>query len=198
MPDFTTFIQSLTGHLSSPDHRREIADEMRDHLEEAALDLQAQGFSPDEARTLAMQRFGDPETIGKELGRVHNRIQFRHFAVGGVLWYIAGALLYETGAFFINTDGLPVPHWLAELPFQVLGLPHWFAKQAPQIRDLPVLGPLERFLGNSLGISSAHIDAVVGAAILTAAAYGVYRLARALKAPEARQAFSLLRTALRN
>lgn len=125
---------------------------------------------------------------------MHNRINFRYFAVGGLVWYITGAILFESNAFFMKES------WLAELPFQLLGLPHWFAFQSPQIRsvsNLTILDPLE-MITESLRISPWHFDAVIGAGILTVAVYGVYRLARAFRTPEARQAWSLFRMALKS
>jgi predicted permease len=42
---------------------REIREEIRFHLEERARELEAQGYSPEEARGRARQAFGDPEKV---------------------------------------------------------------------------------------------------------------------------------------
>ena len=193
MSDFTSFVKRVGRHISDASHRREAEDELLDHLEAVALQLQRQGFSLEEAQERAMQQFGDPDVVGKGLGRVHNGIKFRYFAVGGLLWYAAGAVLFGNDAIYM--DG----NWLEQLPVQVLGLPHWFALQSPQVRSLSgIFEPFARFVTNHVPIAPRHFDAVIGALILTAAAYGVYRLARAFRTPEARQAWSLLRVAFKN
>lgn len=192
MDELTHFVKKISDRVSSLERRHDLEDELRYHLEATTQELVDHGLPLREARTQAMQRFGDPHLIAKELGRVHNQIKFRYFAAGGLIWYLVGAILFETGAFNISH------HWLAQLPFQVLGLPHWFAMQAPQIRDLPLWAPVARLVSQSLRISLWHLDAITAALILTPAAYGAYRLLRAALAPEGSQAWALLGKALKN
>lgn len=191
-PEFSSFVRRVGSRIASAHQQREVEEEILDHLEEAALDLEARGMSPDEARRAAMVRFGDPDQIGKELARVHSRIPFRFFATGGLAWFALGAVLFEFHAFWISG------HWLLQLPFQILGLPHWLALQSPQIGKVSmVFDPLAQFMSRTLSISPWHLDAAIGALVLTPAAYVVYRLVRAVRRPEVRQAWMLLKAAFK-
>ena len=49
---------------------REVSDEVAFHLEMQARDLEAQGFSPADARAEALRRFGDVSAARAELGRI--------------------------------------------------------------------------------------------------------------------------------
>jgi hypothetical protein len=76
MSDFTSFVKRIGCRIPDTNLRREVEDELLDHLEAAALGLHARGLSLEDARVLAMQQFGDPDEIGKEFGRVHNGIKW--------------------------------------------------------------------------------------------------------------------------
>ena len=191
--ELAAFIKRVGSRVAAERERRAVEDEIHDHLVEAALELEARGMSSEEATRSAMQQFGDPDLIGRELARVHNPVPFRFFAAGGLAWFALGAILFETGAFRISG------HWLVQLPVQVLGLPHWLALQSPQVRAMStVLRPLAQFMSNSWSVSPWHIDAAISAVILTPVAYGIYRLVRASRMPEVAQAWSLLKVAFKN
>lgn len=195
--DFTAFVARVSARVAGECERRALEDEILDHLLESARELEAGGVPPEEARRQAMARFGDPDRIGKELARVHNRVPFRFFALGGLVWYALGAVFLETGAFYINQ------HWLVQLPLQVLGLPHWLAEVSPQIQALAQpLAPVARFMSESLSVSPWHLGAAMSAVILTPLAYGLYcgahRFIRFIRQPEAAQAWGLLKLAWKN
>ena len=63
---------AVSGIRFKPD-RAEVERELRDHLEDKVADLRR--IFPDmdgkEAETMALERMGDPEEIGKELARIH-------------------------------------------------------------------------------------------------------------------------------
>lgn len=191
--ELTAFVKRIGSRVAAAQERQAVEEEILDHLVEVATELEGRGMSSEEARRSAIQQFGDPDLIGRELARVHNRIPFRLFAAGGIVWFALGVILYEAHAFYV------FDHWLAQLPFQVLGLPHWLALQSPQVRSMgSILQPLAHFLSNSLSISPWHLDAAISAVFLTPAGYGAYRLIRFVRTLEARQAWSLLRLAFKN
>lgn len=199
MSNFTSLVKCIGSHISDPNLRREVEDEVLHHLETTALRLHARGLSLADANEQAMKQFGDSYEIGKELGRVHNGIKFRYFAGGGLLWYVVSAVIFQSHVIFEAANGsLPLPYWIVQLPSQVLGLPHWLALQSPQIHNMTILDPIARFMEQSFRISGWHVDAVLSGVILTCAAYGVYRLVRACRTSEGRQARSLLRTAFKS
>lgn len=195
--ELASFARRVCSRIGTERERLAAQEEILDHLMEAARELEAQGMPADEAQRSAMERFGDPDMIGRELARVYGTIPFRYFALGGAIWFAIGALLFELDAFWISD------HWLLQLPLQLLGLPHWAALQAPQIEAATgLLDSLRWHMGRTWSISPWHLDAAIAAIVLTPAAYGVYRVihrvTRVVGRPETRQAWSLLVAAFRD
>ena len=68
-----------------PDHAADVDDELRFHLESRVADLVAEGMSPDEARRVARERFGDVDRISRTLNTLSeeretamNRTEWMH------------------------------------------------------------------------------------------------------------------------
>lgn len=52
--DFTSFVKRIGRRIGDANCRAEVEEEILDHLEAAALKLQEQGFSLEDAKELAM------------------------------------------------------------------------------------------------------------------------------------------------
>ena len=70
--------------------RRAIQRELRSHLEEACLELERAGWSPDDARQESLARLGNREEIAEAFGQVYRPRRRKQF---GLAVGLAGALL---------------------------------------------------------------------------------------------------------
>lgn len=69
MCEFRSFSQRVGSRIRDAHYRTEVEEEIEQHLEMAAMELQSQGMSPEEARAEAIRSFGDPEVVGDLLQR---------------------------------------------------------------------------------------------------------------------------------
>jgi hypothetical protein len=71
MHEFEEYLARIRSALSVGERRaQDICAEVKSHLEAAADRLQRSGLSRAEALAEAMRAFGEPHTIGRQLGRI--------------------------------------------------------------------------------------------------------------------------------
>ena len=71
---FEKYIKDVTSHVRFRFDRREIAEELREHMEDLYEDLLAQGIEAEQAEELALEWMGDSEEVGKALDAEHNPV----------------------------------------------------------------------------------------------------------------------------
>jgi hypothetical protein len=73
MTEIQTYLQELRRHLSvDAATEEEILKEVRSHLEESAVALQAEGLCVQESQRLAIERFGNAREVAGLMRRVHS------------------------------------------------------------------------------------------------------------------------------
>lgn len=80
MPELGRFSRELRGRFWKPSVDDEVSAELAGHIEMLEQDLVAGGMTPEEARRVARERFGDPALIGAEcveLGELRDRASSR-------------------------------------------------------------------------------------------------------------------------
>ena len=82
---FEKYIKDVTSHVRFRFDRREIAEELREHMEDLYEDLLAQGIEAEQAEELALEWMGDSEEVGKALDREHHPVL-------GWTWLILGVV----------------------------------------------------------------------------------------------------------
>lgn len=97
--DFELYLALLSRFLRlQPAQRQEIADELRDHLEERLEELSARGLSRDEAIRAALDEFGDAAELANhftQVSRTRKRRLIMRFTFGTAA-ALAAALLVAT------------------------------------------------------------------------------------------------------
>ena len=82
MNPIETYVQAVTAQIHFFLDRGRIGDELRAHLQDSAEDLmQEEGLTPEQAQAEAAARMGDPQSVGRELNRIHHPLL-------GWLWLI--------------------------------------------------------------------------------------------------------------
>ena len=80
--DFGTYLSSLTSRLHlDQDQRREIAEELEDHLLDKAADLECDGMKPEEAAALAVEQMGRAELVARQMHEVHSPAVWREVVI---------------------------------------------------------------------------------------------------------------------
>lgn len=69
MDEFGDFLRRVGARVTDFRRRRDVLDELLDHLQQAAADLEAGGMPAAEARRQAIRALGDPEALGRSLER---------------------------------------------------------------------------------------------------------------------------------
>ena len=109
--DFELYLSLLSRFLRlKPAQRDEIADELRDHLEERLQELSARGLSHDEAIKAALDEFGDAAELAHHfthVAHIRRRRKIMRYTVGTVA-ALAVSLLVAT-AFWPESPQAPVP-----------------------------------------------------------------------------------------
>ena len=70
--EWDKFIDEIVKHVAFEPDRENIRIEYREHMEDMAEALIADGLSDEDAVTAVLKDMGDPGQIGKELNKVHN------------------------------------------------------------------------------------------------------------------------------
>lgn len=71
MREIDEYLKLLYKHLHGTDKEIEdLKEEMKNHLLETVHELESEGLSPRESVRIAIERFGDPGLIGKELPKI--------------------------------------------------------------------------------------------------------------------------------
>ena len=106
--DFELYLSLLSRFLRlKPAQRDEIADELRDHLEERLQELSARGLSHDEAIKAALDEFGDAAELAHHfthVAHIRRRRKIMRYTVAA----LAVSLLVAT-AFWPESPQAPVP-----------------------------------------------------------------------------------------
>jgi hypothetical protein len=109
--DFELYLSLLSRFLRlKPAQHAEIADELRDHLEQRLEELASKGLSHDEAIRQALDEFGDAAELANHFTRVAH-IRRRRLIMRctlGTIGTVAAALLIAT-AFWPETAQSPLP-----------------------------------------------------------------------------------------
>ena len=94
-PSWTRWLDEATGKIALGLERREVRDELLDHLEDRALDLLRcrPGLTDDEARDLALEQMGPAEPVRDRLAKIYDPL-------GGYLWLTSQLLAFLAAGFF--------------------------------------------------------------------------------------------------
>lgn len=80
------YLQRVRKHILYVFDRDSIEQELAQHLQDAMDDLREEGYSKEEAETLAVQRMGSPEEVGKQLNKEHHPVL-------GYAWLLSAVVL---------------------------------------------------------------------------------------------------------
>ena len=94
-PSWTRWLDEATGKIALGLERREVRDELLDHLEDRALDLLRcrPGLTDDEARDLALEQMGPAEPVRDRLAKIYDPL-------GGYLCLTSQLLAFLAAGFF--------------------------------------------------------------------------------------------------
>ena len=94
-PSWTRWLDEATGKIALGLERREVRDELLDHLEDRALDLLRcrPGLTDQEARNLALEQMGPSEPVRDRLAKIYDPL-------GGYLWLTSQLLAFLAAGFF--------------------------------------------------------------------------------------------------
>lgn len=94
-PSWTRWLDEATGKIALGLERREVRDELLDHLEDRALDLLRcrPGLTDQEARNLALEQMGPSEPVRDRLAKIYDPL-------GGYLWLASHLLTILAAGFF--------------------------------------------------------------------------------------------------
>jgi len=125
--EFRSYLESIRLSLKlDPQRRREILKEIYSHLEEKAEELCQEGVAQEEAARRAVQSFGFPQLIAKELYEANSVGSWRQAFLAALPHFLAAAVF----AFHLWTN----PLWLSSLALFTLavsiygwwhGKPNW-------------------------------------------------------------------------
>ena len=65
-PWMKPFVAQCVASITDPSYRRRLKEELADHLEALAADLERSGLTPDAARARALEEMGDPQKLREE------------------------------------------------------------------------------------------------------------------------------------
>lgn len=109
--EFDLYLSLLAKFLKlRPGQRGEIADELRDHLEQRLEELSARGMTRDEAIRAALEEFGDAAELANHFTHI-SRIRRRRLIMRTTAGTIAAlvVVLLLTNAFWPNMPAAPAP-----------------------------------------------------------------------------------------
>ena len=94
-PNWARWLDEATGKIALGLERREVRDELLDHLEDRALDLLRcrPGLTDQEARNLALEQMGPSEPVRDRLAKIYDPL-------GGCLWLASHLLAILAAGFF--------------------------------------------------------------------------------------------------
>jgi hypothetical protein len=91
-PVLETYLDALAASLVLPaGERREVRDEIADHLADVRSELVEAGHGDEAADAEAIRRLGAPETLGRDITQARQTRRALLAAVGGATWAAAGA-----------------------------------------------------------------------------------------------------------
>lgn len=71
-PEFSHWCSQVCGRIRFKPDRKAVYQELMDHLRDSAQALEETGMESRQAVLLAVERMGDPETVGEQLDRSHS------------------------------------------------------------------------------------------------------------------------------
>jgi len=80
------YLQRVRRHIHYIFDRDGIEQELSGHLQDSIDDLEEEGYSPEEAEHLAVERMGSPEEVGRQLNREHHPVL-------GYAWLLSAIVL---------------------------------------------------------------------------------------------------------
>ena len=89
-PWMKPFVAQCVASITDPSYRRRLKEELADHLEALAEDLERSGLTPDAARERALEEMGDPQKLREEYRQAWLR-QSNPRAVCSGRWWPGGA-----------------------------------------------------------------------------------------------------------
>ena len=117
-PWMKPFVGQCVASITDPSYRRRLKEELADHLEALAEDLERSGLTPDAARERALEEMGDPQKLREEyrqawLRQSQSPRSLLRTMVAGWGWMAGGYLLaicllalagfqYDSGAYPIQ------------------------------------------------------------------------------------------------
>ena len=88
-------LQACLGDLP-PGVQQDVVEELRDHLEDRAFNLQLRGISKEASMSETIERFGEAREVGAALRDVHGQSSWGEVLAGVTLFLISGLLLILT------------------------------------------------------------------------------------------------------
>lgn len=89
------YLQRVRKHIYYIFDRDSIEQELAGHLQDSMDDLKEEGYSPEEAENLAVERMGSPEETGRQLNREHHPLLgYTWLASSVVLGFLLVILAY--------------------------------------------------------------------------------------------------------
>ncbi|WP_454054244.1 FtsW/RodA/SpoVE family cell cycle protein [Clostridium sp. Marseille-Q7071] len=86
MDGISSYLEEVCSVIKCKEVHEEIKEEIRNHIEELALEYIDNGYSPDEAYKLAIRDVGDSGEIGFKLNKVYEKkIEYKTLIIGIVL-----------------------------------------------------------------------------------------------------------------
>lgn len=92
--DKEEFLQKVLSYIKLPFDRKEIYNELSNHIEDRANDFIEEGFTSEESIKKAIEVMGDATDVGRELNQMHKPLL-------GWLWKISDILVKVIGAIVI-------------------------------------------------------------------------------------------------
>ncbi len=92
--DKEIFLQNVLSHIKLPFDRKDIYNELDNHINDHINAFIENGFTPEESISKAIHRMGDAAVIGKELNQIHNPLL-------GWLWKLSDILVKVVGIIVI-------------------------------------------------------------------------------------------------
>ena len=96
------YLEAVGAEIRWRRARRPLLRELSDHIADQAADFQAQGLEEEAALDRAVAEMGDPETVGRDLDRLHRPQNRWGLALGVLFLLLAGLLLQYLSARFLQ------------------------------------------------------------------------------------------------
>ncbi len=148
--DLDPYLRALAGRLRlDPGTEREVLLELRGHLEERVLELEASGVARQDALELAIQELGHPDNIARGMYSIHSKGSWRDIILATLPHLLLALLLaFHLWSRFVWVAILVVVVTFVSLRAWRAGVPKWtypwlgYAMAAPTVSCLLALATL--------------------------------------------------------